>query len=118
MASPASPGPVPLVEVRRGGQLECVHFGYIVVCDANGSILESFGNSEQLTFFRSSAKPLQAIAVVESGTADDFGFTDAELALICASHGAQPLHISGVQSILAKSGLKAEQLQCGPHPPL
>jgi L-asparaginase II len=118
MGTSSAAGPPPLVEVRRGGQVECVHFGHVVVCDATGAILESFGNAEQATYFRSSAKPLQALAVVESGAADRFGFTSAELALICASHGAQPVHIAGVRSILDKSGLKPEQLGCGPHAPL
>ncbi|MER3486033.1 MAG: hypothetical protein C4345_08750 [Chloroflexota bacterium] len=74
-----------LAEVTRGGCVESVHDGSIVVSDASGTVIAWAGDPEQFAFFRSSAKPFQAIPVVESGAADRFGLTDAELALCCAS---------------------------------
>lgn len=115
MMKPA--GPVPLVEVRRSGRLECVHYGHVAVCDGKGQLVLARGDAYQPTYLRSSAKPLQATTVVQLGAALHWGLTDAEIAVICASHGAQPLHIQAVQSILHKCGLKAEALQCGPHEP-
>jgi L-asparaginase II len=109
--------PVPLVEVRRGGRLECVHYGHLAVCDVKGQVVLARGNVEQPTYLRSSAKPFQAITGVQLGTAERWGLTDAELAVICASHGAQPLHVSTVESILSKCKLTPQALLCGPHAP-
>lgn len=117
MSSPEA-GHVPLVEVVRGGRFECVHYGCIAVCDTHGTILDSRGDPELPTYLRSSAKPFQAVTAVQSGAADRWAFTEAELALCCASHGAQPLHLQAVNSILNKCGLTPDALLCGPHPPL
>ncbi len=114
----ASKGHVPLVEVIRAGRLECVHYGSVAICDARGGLLAAHGNPEQPTFLRSSAKPFQAVTVVRTGAADRWGFTAEELALCCASHGAQPLHLTVVHSMLAKCGLTPDDLRCGPHAPM
>jgi L-asparaginase II len=55
---------------------------------------------------------------VESGAADHFGFSDEELAVICASHSGETRHVAAVRSVLAKIGLAEEALQCGTHWPL
>ena len=75
-----------LAEVTRGGIVESVHEGMIAVVDVEGRLVASLGDPNAVIFYRSSAKPFQAIPVVESGAADRFGFTPAELALCCASH--------------------------------
>lgn len=49
--------------------------------------------------------------------ADDFGFTDEEVAIICASHSGEDRHLATVRSVLEKAGLSEEYLQNGPHPP-
>jgi L-asparaginase II len=115
--SATSPGPVPLAEVWRGGRLECVHFGHIAVCDAAGQVVFSRGDPLQPTYLRSSAKPFQAVTALRLGTAERWGLTEEEIALMCASHGAQPVHLQTAESILRKCGLTADDLQCGPHAP-
>ena len=111
-------GRVPLVEVVRAGRVECVHYGCVAVCDADGNVLDALGHPELPTYLRSSAKPFQAATIVQLGAADRWNLTDAELALCCASHGAQPFHLEIVRSILAKCGFTPDDLLCGPHPPL
>jgi L-asparaginase II len=108
---------VPLVEVDRGGRLECVHFGTLAVCDSKGRVLLARGDPETATYLRSSAKPFQAATVIQTGAADRYHLTAEELALCCASHGAQPIHLSVVQSILDKCDFKCDDLQCGPQVP-
>jgi L-asparaginase II len=78
----------------------------------------SLGNATRQTYYRSAAKPLQALPLVEEGIADRFGITPAELALCCASHEAEGAHLAGVRSILAKAGADESFLHCGPHAPL
>ena len=94
-----------LAEVTRGDLVESTHRGVVVVVDVDGRVLASVGDSERPAYFRSAAKPFQAIPLVESGAADAFGFTEEELALACASHDATPAHQRGVARMLAKIGL-------------
>jgi len=88
------------------------------VADAAGRLLAAWGDPETSTFLRSSAKPLQGLAVLESGAADRFGFTPAQVALMCASHSGTDAHAEGVAGMLAAIGLGEGDLLCGTHPPL
>ena len=102
-----------LAEVMRGDAVESVHSGVVVVVNSSGEIVAGAGDPETFAYFRSSAKPFQAIPLIESGAADRFGFTPAELALCCASHNAEPRHQEQVVAMLAKLGLDKSALQCG-----
>jgi L-asparaginase II len=105
--------PAVIAETTRGGITESVHHGIVVAVDADGETIASVGEPEQVIFFRSSAKPFQAIPVIESGAADAFGLTPAELALCCASHAGSPEHQRQVAAMLARFGMTADDLQCG-----
>jgi len=107
----------PLVEVRRGAITESRHRGHVAVVTPEGSIVSYAGDPANVTFLRSSAKPLQAIPLLVSGAADRFGFTDEEVALACASHNGEPIHTDIVASMLDKIGLGPEALKCGIHEP-
>lgn len=107
----------PLVEVRRGAITESRHRGHVVVVEPDGNIVASLGAPETVTFLRSSAKPLQALPLLLSGAADQFGFTDEEVALACASHNGESIHTELAASMLQKLGLGPEALRCGVHEP-
>lgn len=109
---------VPLVETRRGGTLECLHFGALAVVDAQGRVLAGAGDPHWLTFTRSTLKPLQALPFVQGGGVGHFGLTSANLALLCASHNGEPMHVAQVDDILAKAGVPYRRLQCGCHVPM
>jgi L-asparaginase II len=106
-----------LAEVARGEIVESVHTGVVVALDAAGKMIASIGDVDRVAYFRSAAKPFQAVPLVESGAADVFGFNTAELALACASHDATPAHQRAVARMLAKIGLDEDALQCGVAPP-
>lgn len=106
-----------LVEVSRAGRVESVHSGHAVICDGSGSILEAWGDPGQLIYPRSSCKMVQALPLLESGAADAFGFSVAELALACASHKAAAIHTNAVQGLLARIGCSDDDLKCGPQIP-
>ena len=108
----------PLVEVRRGPRIESVHRGVVAVADRAGRLRYRVGPVELGTFLRSSAKPFQALPLVESGGADALGLTDAELAVTCGSHSGEPAHLAAVRAILSKARLDERALQCGAHAPL
>lgn len=104
---------VVLAETTRGDIVESEHHGVIAVADVTGALVAAVGDPNRVVFFRSSAKPFQAIPVVESGAADRFGFTLRELALCCASHAGEAHHRQEVAAMLAKIGLGPDALQCG-----
>jgi L-asparaginase II len=104
---------VPVINVIRANVVETIHRGDLVVVDGNGEIIYSLGDPEKITYFRSAAKPIQAINVVTSGAYTDFGLNEKELAVICSSHYAEDFHIEAVQSILNKIDLKKENILGG-----
>ena len=106
------------VEVTRGGMVESRHRGAAVVMDAKGNAVHAWGEIERIVYPRSAIKPLQALAVVETGAAEAFAVTDAELALASASHCGQPQHMDVVLAWLERIGLGADDLECGAHEPL
>jgi len=100
------------VEITRGAQVESRHLAAVAVADSTG-IVASAGESETICYFRSSAKPFQAIPLVASGAAEAFGFTPSELAYCCGSHNAQSNQQSDVRGMLDKVGLTSDALLCG-----
>jgi L-asparaginase II len=107
----------PLVEVRRGGITESRHRGHVAAVEPDGNVVASLGAPHNVTFLRSSAKPLQALPLLTTGAAERFGFTDEEVALACASHNGEPIHTKLAASMLEKIGLGPEALKCGVHEP-
>ena len=105
------------MQVTRGAITESRHRGHVVAVEPDGTIVGHLGAPETVTFLRSSAKPHQAIPLVASGAADRFGFTDAEIALACASHSGEPIHTAVAASMLRKIGLGPADLKCGVHEP-
>jgi L-asparaginase II len=107
----------PLAAVIRGGFVESRHFGAYAVVGPGDAVIRAAGDIARPVFPRSAIKALQCLAVIESGAAERFGFTDAEIALACASHGGEPEHVETARAMLAKSGLDADALECGAHWP-
>ncbi|MBD3181617.1 hypothetical protein GF312_04940 [Candidatus Poribacteria bacterium] len=101
-----------LVHVIRGGHIDLIHYGSIVAVDTEGKIVYSVGDVDRSAFMRSSAKPIQAITVAETGALEKFGISQKELAIICASHAGQDIHVETVRDILSKLGLTEDALQC------
>jgi L-asparaginase II len=109
---------IPLVETLRGGTRECVHFGALAVTDATGKVLARAGDPHWVTFTRSTLKPLQALPFVQGGGVAHFGLGSANLAMLCASHNGEAMHVAQVDEILGKAGVGYQRLQCGCHVPL
>ena len=106
-----------LVEVTRGEMVESRHRGAFAVADVEGRIVLSAGDFEHNVYPRSAIKPLQALALVESGAADAFGVNDRELALACASHQGEAAHVDTARAWLARLGYSNADLECGAHLP-
>jgi L-asparaginase II len=106
-----------LVEQTRGNWVENRHRGAFVICDASGKVVASAGDITRPVFPRSAIKSMQALAMVTSGSIGKFALTDEELALACASHHGEDVHVSGVTRFLDHVGLAPSDLECGAHQP-
>lgn len=106
-----------LVEVTRGGRVESRHRGAVAVVDADGALVLGAGDIDARVFPRSAVKAIQALPLLETGAADRFGLTDAEVALACASHSGEPTHAETAASVLRKAGRDGSSLECGVHWP-
>jgi L-asparaginase II len=113
----ASANPI-LIEVTRGEMVESRHRVAAAILDADGKVVESWGDIDRPIYGRSAVKPLQALPLIETGAADAYGLGEAEIALACASHNGQPHHTERVKAWLMRIGCSVADLECGPHLPI
>jgi L-asparaginase II len=106
-----------LAETVRGNWVENRHRGAFAVVDAEGRIIASGGDIERAIFPRSAIKSMQALPIFSQHASDKFHHTDEELALACASHHGEDVHVAGVSGLLSRMGLSAADLECGAHAP-
>ena len=106
-----------LCRVTRGELTESIHVAFAVAVDETRQPFYSTGDPQYLTCIRSSLKPFQAAASVKAGAVDAAEFNDEELALMCASHKGEKMHVKTAQSMLTKLGLTVDDYECGSHFP-
>ncbi len=102
-----------LLHIYRGTLAENIIRGDIVVTDRQGQLMSGCGDIQKLTYMRSAAKPIQALVGVEAGVLEAYNIGQEELAIFCASHNGQSFHVAAVRSVLAKIGLREQNLLCG-----
>lgn len=107
-----------LVDVTRGAQVESRHPVSLAVTDAAGRLVMAHGDVDHAVFPRSAVKAFQALPLLESGAADRFGLTPAEIALACSSHSGEEIHAQTSAAMLAKAGRDVDCLECGAHWPM
>lgn len=101
-----------LVEESRAGLIENVHFG--MICGVNERLETTFhvGDDHHYTYYRSAAKPIQALPVFLSDIITKYGLTREEAALFTASHRGEPYHIAALESMLKKLPVHEDELFC------
>jgi L-asparaginase II len=104
------------VDVIRGERVESTHAVAACACDDAGNVQLEHGTIDVPVFLRSAAKPFIAAACVRAGVVERFGLDAREIAVMCASHSGEPLHLQTVASLLRKIGATADDLQCGGAP--
>ncbi|MCP4923126.1 MAG: asparaginase, partial [bacterium] len=107
-----TPNPV-LVENVRGDWVENHHRGAAIIMDQKGDVIAEWGDVEIPVYARSSIKPLQAIALLESGAIEKYGITPEEIVLACASHTGEDVHVDSVAKWLGQLGINQDSLGCG-----
>jgi L-asparaginase II len=116
MNIPTLPHHVPITVAYRGGHPENIHHGSLAVVNAQGQLLASVGDVDAPLFTRSSLKPFQAMPLIAQA-GDRYELSDADVALLCASHSGEPMHVERAAALLAKIGAGESSLACGSHLP-
>ncbi|MFI5882771.1 asparaginase [Streptomyces sp. NPDC051554] len=103
----------PVAHLIRGGMIEGIHYGSVVVLDADGQVQLQIGDIEAAFYPRSAIKPVQAVAMVRAGLP-----LDGELlSLAAASHSGEERHLAGARRILELAGLTEDSLRNVPDLP-
>ncbi|NEA98491.1 asparaginase [Streptomyces sp. SID13726] len=103
----------PVAHVVRGGLIEGIHYGSVVVLDHDGDVRFQLGDIEAAFYPRSALKPVQAVAMVRAGLP-----LDGELlSLTAASHSGEERHLAGARRILELAGVPEDALRNVPDMP-
>jgi L-asparaginase II len=97
------------VAVQRGGVVESRHRVHAVTV-RDGEVAEAWGDAGLVTFMRSAAKPIQALALVRAFS----DLTIEDVAIASASHAARPEQLQAVRGLLARAEAGEDDLECGP----
>lgn len=112
--SPLSSSFVELAVTTRSGRDESLHYGAIVVLGIDGEIDHALGDPSVVIYLRSTAKPIQATAMVSAGLV----LPSQLLALVCGSHDGRPEHLVAARAILSSVKLTESALGNTPDFPL
>ncbi len=107
----------PLVQEDRNGYFDLIHHGWICVVDEHGRVVWSLGDAEDMVFYRSASKPIQALPVFEMGLDKKYGLTEEQSVVLSASHLGMPMHVTAVEDILRRMGLTEDVLCMKPTRP-
>ncbi|GGJ06218.1 asparaginase [Streptomyces brasiliensis] len=97
----------PVAHLIRGGVVEGIHYGSVVVLGADGDVEFQLGDIEAAFYPRSALKPVQAVAMVRAGLPLDGDL----LSLAAASHSGEERHLAGTRRILVLAGLAEDDLR-------
>ncbi|MFF3906591.1 asparaginase [Streptomyces sp. NPDC001848] len=111
--SPVAEAPVireplhaPVAHLVRGGVMEGIHYGSVVVLGADGTVELQLGDIEAAFYPRSALKPVQAVAMVRAG----LPLEGELLSLTAASHSGEERHLAGTRRILELAGVTEDDL--------
>ncbi|MBR4383590.1 MAG: asparaginase [Selenomonadaceae bacterium] len=102
-----------VLHYTRANHVENIHRGDVAAVNCAGEVVASVGNPNLPMFWRSAAKPFQALPFVKNGGLEKYSITDEELALLVSSHSGEENHVALVRNILSKLGLDESVLDCG-----
>jgi L-asparaginase II len=101
--------PAELVHVVRNGLVESVHEGDVAVCDADGRLRAFAGDPDRMLYGRSCEKPLQG--AVSFSAMDEPDLPDDEIAVMCASHSGEAIHVAAVRRLLRRGPVPVAALR-------
>jgi len=106
------------ITLERSDLVESRHRVHLAAVRVGEAPVAWSGDPGHVTFIRSAAKPFQALPLVDEGAVERWKIPSNELALCCASHSGEPVHIEGVRRLLDRIDVPEEELECGAHLPM
>jgi len=103
-----------LAFLTRDGVVESLHHAIVAVVDNSGEVQLERGNIATAVYPRSTLKPLQTLAVLDTGVS----LSSLEIVLQTASHCGSLRHRDAVAAFLARHSLTPQDLQCPEDWPL
>lgn len=107
----------PLAVEIRGNMTDLTHFGWLAVVDENSKVIYSVGDPDDLVFYRSASKPVQALPAIAHGLDRKYGLTEEESTIFAGSHAGEEFHVNALKSIFEKSGMQEDMLVMKPAVP-
>lgn len=107
----------PLVVEYRGELIDLTHNGYAVIVDEHSNVVFSIGDPDEMVFYRSASKPIQALPVIARDLDKKYGLTDEESVIFAGSHMAEAHHVEILESIHRKADLSESCLIMKPAVP-
>jgi len=104
--------------ITRGKYDESIHEAKCLVKNSKNEIIFSTGNDLDVIFPRSSIKIFQAVPFINSNANSYFTLSNKQIALSCASHSAEKIHVKELSRWLEKINISLSHLQCGIHNPI
>ncbi|MEU2831806.1 asparaginase [Streptomyces lavendulae] len=97
----------PVAHVTRGGMVEGIHYGSVVVLGGDGAVRFRIGDIDAACYPRSALKPVQAVALVRAGLPLD----GEPLSPATGSHSGEERHLAGTRRILELAGVSEDDLR-------
>lgn len=104
--------------VTRGKIIESLHKSKCLIKNFKKKTIFSTKNDNDLIYPRSAIKIFQAVPFIKSGAHEKYNLNQKQIAISCASHYGEPIHISVLEEWISKLKIKKKLLKCGTHNPL
>lgn len=98
-----------MFEEYRADVLECLHYGTACVVDRTG-VTAGVGDTDWMSYYRSASKPIQALPTLLRGLHAKYGLSEEEAAIFSGSHCGDEDHVRALESVIAKTGLREEDM--------
>ena len=87
------------------------------IVDEDSNVLWHVGDPDEVVFYRSASKPIQALPVIARGLDVKYGLTREETAIFAGSHQGDSFHVKALEGIFEKAGFTEDMLCMDPAMP-
>ena len=99
-----------LINEYRDRIIDNAIYGSVCIVSGNGKVHLKRGDPQQMTYMRSTEKPLLSQFLIHQGISDHYHLTDLEIAISASAHTSEPAAIFAVTQFLANTGHHPSEL--------
>ena len=103
--------PALFAKVIRDGVVEAEHYGVAMAVKGEDTV-QAVGEFEGEVYFRSTMKPFQTLALLDSGAYEKFGLDERHLAIASGSLDCNEAQIEIINDMLSRGGFTEDDLRC------